>query len=140
MSDIVERLRALADLDSRSGEPLGKAMREAAVEIERLRAERAREDGVIDRDDTSPVARAIEAIWGTRCEDFEPGCPCCQAWAEYDQIIRLRSELEHARVALTDARRQIVEQFNRAFDAEAQLAALCPAIDDIADKIMKEGG
>lgn len=37
-SDIVERLRDVADLDARSGEPLGKACREAAAEIERLRA------------------------------------------------------------------------------------------------------
>ncbi len=36
--DIVDRLRALADCDSRAGEPLGKSMREAADEIERLRA------------------------------------------------------------------------------------------------------
>ncbi len=36
--DIVERLQSLADCDSRAGEPLGKAMRESAAEIERLRA------------------------------------------------------------------------------------------------------
>ena len=37
-SDIVERLLDVADLDARAGEPLGKACREAAAEIERLRA------------------------------------------------------------------------------------------------------
>lgn len=36
--DIVARLRVLADCDARSGEPLGKCMRKAADEIERLRA------------------------------------------------------------------------------------------------------
>ena len=37
-SDIVERLLDVADLDARAGEPLVKACREAAAEIERLRA------------------------------------------------------------------------------------------------------
>ena len=37
-NDIVARLRSLADCDARAGEPLGKCMREAADEIERLRA------------------------------------------------------------------------------------------------------
>jgi len=36
--DFAERLRALADCDSRAGDPLGRAMRDAADEIERLRA------------------------------------------------------------------------------------------------------
>ncbi|MFA6204503.1 MAG: hypothetical protein WC710_15095 [Gallionella sp.] len=34
---LVARLRSLADCDARVGEPLGKCMREAADEIERLR-------------------------------------------------------------------------------------------------------
>jgi hypothetical protein len=38
MSDLIERLISLADCDARSGEPLGKVMREAAAEITRLRA------------------------------------------------------------------------------------------------------
>lgn len=38
MSDIVERLRGLADCDARAGEPLGRCMRDAATEIERLRS------------------------------------------------------------------------------------------------------
>jgi len=42
-SDIVERLLDVADLDARAGEPLGKACREAAAEIERLRAALAAE-------------------------------------------------------------------------------------------------
>lgn len=42
MTDIVERLRSLADCDARAGEPLGRAMREAADEIESLRRRVAR--------------------------------------------------------------------------------------------------
>lgn len=42
MDDLVKRLRVLADCDSRSGEPLGKAMREAAAALEAKDAEIAR--------------------------------------------------------------------------------------------------
>ena len=35
-SDLIAELRALADCDSRAGEPLGKCMRRAADKIERL--------------------------------------------------------------------------------------------------------
>lgn len=40
MSDLLARLVSLADCDGRAGEPLGKAMREAAAEIVRLMKER----------------------------------------------------------------------------------------------------
>lgn len=56
MSDIVERLRLLADCDARSGEPLGKAMREAADRIAYL------ED----------VLRPF-ADWAERWDDGRPG-------------------------------------------------------------------
>jgi len=36
-ADLVTRLRNLADCDARAAEPLGKCMREAAIELERLR-------------------------------------------------------------------------------------------------------
>jgi hypothetical protein len=39
-TELCARLEALADCDSRSGEPLGKAMREAAAAIRELEAER----------------------------------------------------------------------------------------------------
>ena len=32
------------------------------------------------------VARAITEYWGERCRDYEPNCPCCQAWAQYDAL------------------------------------------------------
>lgn len=34
----------------------------------------------------SLVEEAIQEHWGERCPDFEPGCPCCRAWAEYDKL------------------------------------------------------
>ena len=42
IDDLVKRLLSLADCDARSGEPLGKCMREAASRIEALTAERER--------------------------------------------------------------------------------------------------
>lgn len=39
MDDLVKRLRSLSDCDARSGEPLGRAMREAADRIEALEAQ-----------------------------------------------------------------------------------------------------
>lgn len=41
----------------------------------------------------SLVAEAVAEHWGERCPDFESGCPCCRAWAEFDQIERLRGGL-----------------------------------------------
>ncbi len=44
--DLVKRLRSLADCDSRAGEPLGRAMREAAARIEQL--EREKREAALD--------------------------------------------------------------------------------------------
>lgn len=32
------------------------------------------------------VVEAMEAHWGERCAENEPGCPCCDAWAQYDAM------------------------------------------------------
>lgn len=32
------------------------------------------------------IAEAITEYYGERCADSEPGCPCCDAWAQYDAI------------------------------------------------------
>lgn len=34
----------------------------------------------------SKVEEAVIAHWGERCADTMPGCPCCDAWIEYDAI------------------------------------------------------
>jgi len=26
-------------------------------------------------------------IWGSRCIDYDPGCPCCEAWATHDWLM-----------------------------------------------------
>jgi len=55
-SDIVERLLDVADLDARAGEPLGKACREAAAEITRLRELLRQAHGVIAHGPASGLA------------------------------------------------------------------------------------
>ena len=42
------------------------------------------------------LEEAISEYFGERCPDFEPGCPCCRAWAEFDETERLRTALLRA--------------------------------------------
>lgn len=39
--------------------------------------------------DLNLIADAIRDYLGERCSDFDPGCLCCRAWAEYDEITAL---------------------------------------------------
>ena len=32
----------------------------------------------------TPVEAAVWHVWGERCIGFEPECPTCKAWAEFD--------------------------------------------------------
>lgn len=43
-------------------------------------------------DNKNYIAEAITAHWGERCPDTEPGCPCCDAWAQFDTIVVARTE------------------------------------------------
>lgn len=27
---------------------------------------------------------AMSELWGEQCYEFEPGCPCCEAWRQFD--------------------------------------------------------
>jgi hypothetical protein len=38
--------------------------------------------------ENNPVHEAIEFYWGERCDDHEDGCPVCDAWKQYDQLIQ----------------------------------------------------
>lgn len=29
--------------------------------------------------------RVMVAEWGDRCDEYEPGCPCCDAWRFFDR-------------------------------------------------------
>lgn len=38
------------------------------------------------------IEEALTEYWGERCPDHEPGCPTCDAWAEYDKLVDERAE------------------------------------------------
>lgn len=44
---------------------------------------------------TDLLEEAISNYFGERCPEFEPGCPCCRALAEFDEIERLRAALRY---------------------------------------------
>jgi len=33
------------------------------------------------------VKQAMTAHWGERCDGYEQGCPVCDAWREYDNLV-----------------------------------------------------
>ena len=33
------------------------------------------------------IEEAMTAHWGDRCDDYEQGCPVCDAWREYDNLL-----------------------------------------------------
>ena len=37
----------------------------------------------------NPIKRAMLEYWGERCDDYEEGCPVCDAWREYDNLVRV---------------------------------------------------
>jgi len=37
--------------------------------------------------DNNPVHEAVLFYWGERCPEHEDGCPVCEAWAQYDNMI-----------------------------------------------------
>lgn len=37
-------------------------------------------------DDLNLIAEAITEAFGERCPDYEPGCFCCDAWKQYDDL------------------------------------------------------
>lgn len=65
-----------------------------------------------DAEKHGPVYAAITHVWGERCPDFEPNCPCCRAWAEFDKTERLRAALERAADALLRAEDVLAEYAN----------------------------
>ena len=44
------------------------------------------------------IEEAMEAQWGERCPDYEPECPCCEAWKEYDEMMVLLEDYRERKV------------------------------------------
>lgn len=45
----------------------------------------------------SRVSEAIRMYWGERCGTYDPECPVCLAWAEFDARQATRKEVDKAR-------------------------------------------
>ncbi len=39
--------------------------------------------------DDNPIHEAVRFYWGARCPEHEDGCPVCEAWARYDDLVQL---------------------------------------------------
>lgn len=44
------------------------------------------------------IEDALIEYYGERCHDFAEGCPCCEAWAEFDALIARVNELKAEKV------------------------------------------
>ena len=53
------------------------------------------------------VEQALTEHWGEKCDSYEQGCPVCDAWREYENLVTygasaatalVKHELTHARV------------------------------------------
>lgn len=49
---------------------------------------------VYDMETHGSVYAAVAYTFGPRCDDYDPGCPCCAAWEEYDRADRYGSALQ----------------------------------------------
>lgn len=42
----------------------------------------------VDAASVQAVARGVlESHFGRRCEEYEPGCPCCERWALLERLL-----------------------------------------------------
>lgn len=62
-----------------------------------------------------PTAEEVTRFWGERCPDYEPECPCCQAWALFD-----------GRAEAFEQAAQIADRY--AVDAEKQAATAADGV------------
>lgn len=58
---------------------------------------------------TDMIKEAITEHWGERCADHEPGCPVCDAWAEYDVLTRVENKPDGIGGTSTDTSTAAVE-------------------------------
>ena len=40
------------------------------------------------------IEEALTEHWGEKCPDYEPGCPTCDAWHQFDAIVALARRTE----------------------------------------------
>lgn len=81
------------------------------------------------------IEEALIEYYGERCPDFADGCPCCEAWAEFDELITRIKELENDVAKREDHRGKLMKGYR---GLETQLAAVKEAHKSLlGDKTME---
>lgn len=88
------------------------------------------------------IEEAMIAHWGTRCADTEPGCPCCDAWAEYDRLVskRVSAEAGNAVPALHDPEGHWGDFIKSAVAAANEAMQKYPQPNYVISKVAEEAG
>ena len=60
------------------------------------------------------VEEAITAHWGEKCDSYEQGCPVCDAWREYENLVTYGETLN--KVAQVDNNMFIEELMRKPVD------------------------
>lgn len=92
MTITTKEVEALAQQADELGYPLYvNALYALATERDQLRQSLDRDYAIVEREDLTPVEKAIMIVWGERCPEHNDDCHTCRAWAQYDAVIA-RSE------------------------------------------------
>lgn len=79
------------------------------------------------------IAEALTSYWGERCKEYAAGCPCCDAWAQYDAI--REAALREARMKLLS-----IKDAAKAAGMQERLDGIRDADDAILALIDKKEG
>lgn len=74
------------------------------------------------------IEQAIEGYWGERCAEHQDGCPVCDAWREYENLVTYGETLN--KVAKVDNNMFIEELMRKPVDV---------AIRNAVAKLIVEG-
>ena len=76
--------------------------------------------------DNNPVHEAVQFYWGERCPEHEDGCPVCEAWRQYDNLLA-NNVFVHVPLGMTFAPPRslsILDEIKTPVDAEVQKAMM----------------
>jgi hypothetical protein len=72
------------------------------------------------------LAEAVEFYWGERCPEHEDGCPVCEAWRQYDNLLA-NNVFVHVPLGMTFVPPRslaILDEIRPPVDAEMQKAMM----------------
>jgi hypothetical protein len=74
----------------------------------------------------NPIHEAVQFYWGERCPEHEDGCPVCEAWRQYDNLLA-NNVFVHVPLGMTFAPPRslsILDEIKTPVDAEVQKAMM----------------